>query len=411
MLDLKSTIMDIKGAYLNGILDEEIYMRQPEGFSDGTDKVLRLRKTLYGLKQSGRVWNRRLRSYLQSIGFTQLIMDTCIYIRLTHDGFDIIATWVDDLYILCTTDKRLLKVKSEINSEFEATDQGEPKLLLGIEIDRNYPQHSIKITQTQYILRMLSRFNMADARPVATPLPSGIQYQPSTDDDAFEDQSLYRSAIGSLMYAAIGTRPDIAYAVNTLSQFNVKPSQAHWNAVKHVLRYLKGTADYGILYDMNSGYSSFDVSAFSDADNGKSWHKKAITGGVLLLAGGAIKWIAEKQPTITLSTMEAEYVAANSVTRAVKWLRQLIEELGFIIRDPVALFIDNQTAIRISENPELHRKSQHIDKQFHWIREQIEEGIISANWVPGEENLADIFTKSLPATRFSTLRTYLGILG
>jgi hypothetical protein len=294
-------------------------------------------------------------------------MDTCIYIHLTHNGFDIIATWVDNLYILCTMDERLLKVKLEINFEFEATDQGEPKLLLGIEIDHNYPQHSIKIMQTQYILCMLSRFNMADACPVATLLPSSIQYQPSTNDDAFEDQSLYRSAIGSLMYAAIGTQPDIAYAVNTLSQFNVKPSQVHWNAVKHVLHYLKGTADYGILYNMNSRYSSFDVSAFLDTDNGKSWHKKAITSGVLLLARGTIKWIMEKQPTIMLSTMEAKYIAANSVMHTVKWLQQLIEELRFIICDPVALFIDNQTAIHISENLELHRKSQHIDKQFHWI--------------------------------------------
>jgi hypothetical protein len=142
-------------------------------------------------------------------------------------------------------------------------------------------------------------------------------------------------------------------------------------------------ADYSILYNMNSRYSSFDVSAFSDTDNSKSWHKKAITSRVLLLARGAIKWVVEKQPTIMLSTMEAEYVAANSVTRTVKWLQQLIEELRFIICDPVALFIDNQTAICISENLELHWKSQHIDKQFHWIREQIEEGIISANWVPG----------------------------
>jgi hypothetical protein len=187
---------------------------------------------------------------------------------------------------------------------FEATYQGEPKLLLGIEFHRNRDAHSITISQTRYITKLIQHFHLADCKSVSTPLPAGIQYQPATDNDTFEDPSLYRSAIGSLMYAAIVTRPDIAYAVNTLSQFNVKPSQTHWNAVKHVLRYLQGTSSLEITYDMNSGLTDLTLAAFTDSDNGKPFHKKAISGGVILLAGGAIKWIAEKQPIITLSTMK-----------------------------------------------------------------------------------------------------------
>jgi len=410
MLDLEISQMDIKGAYLNGTLEEEIYMKQPEGFSDGTGRVCRLVHTLYGLKQSGREWNKTISSYLTSIGFTRLSTEHAIFIRRDSSDFDIVAIWVDDFFNIHTSTTRKESLRNEITNRFEATYQGEPKLLLGIEFHRNRDAHSITISQNQYISKIIQRFHLADCQHVSTPLPPGIQYQPATDDDAFDDPSLYRSAIGSLMYAAIATRPDIAYAVNTLSQFNVKPSRVHWNAVKHVLRYLQGTKSLGITYDMDSGFADLILASFSDSDNGKSFHKKAISGGVILLAGGAIKWIAEKQPIITLSTMEAEYVAANAVARSAKWTTQFIAELGFSQEHPVDLFIDNQTAKKIAENPELHKRSQHIDKRYHWIREQIELGFINLSWVPTDENLADIFTKSLATPRFIEHRLYLGML-
>ena len=224
MLDLEISQMDIKGAYLNGTLEEEIYMKQPEGFSDGTGRVCRLVHTLYGLKQSGREWNKTISSYLSSIGFTSLSTEHAIFIRRDCSDFDIVAIWVDDFFNIHTSTCRKENLRCEITNRFEATYQGEPKLLLGIEFHRNRDAHSIIISQNQYISKIIQRFHLADCQHVSTPLPPGIQYQPATDDDAFDDPSLYRSAIGSLMYAAIATRPDIAYAVNTLSQFNVKPS-------------------------------------------------------------------------------------------------------------------------------------------------------------------------------------------
>ncbi len=410
MLDLEISQMDIKGAYLNGTLEEEIYMKQPDGFSDGTGRVCHLIHTLYGLKQSGREWNKTISSYLTSIGFTRLSTEHAIFIRRDSSGFDIVAIWVDDFFNIHTSALRKEKLRTKIMNKFEATYQGEPKLLLGIEFHRNRDNHSITISQNQYISKIISRFHLADCQPVSTPLPPGIQYQPATDDDAFEDPSLYRSAVRSLMYAAIATHPNITYAVNSLSQFNVKPSRTHWNAVKHILRYLHGTKSLGITYDMDSGFADLILAAFSDSDNGKSFHKKAISGGIILLAGGAIKWIAEKQPIITLSTMEAEYVAANAVACSAKWTTQFISELGFSQDHPVDLFIDNQTAKKIAENPELHKRSQHIDKRYHWIREQIELGFINLSWVLTDENLADIFTKSLLAPRFIEHCLYLGML-
>jgi hypothetical protein len=409
MLDLEISQMDIKGAYLNGTL-EEIYMKQPEGFSDGTGRVCRLIHTLYGLKQSGREWNKTISSYLTSIGFTRLSTEHAIFICCDSSEFDIVAIWVDNFFNIHTSVLQKENLQNEITKRFEATYQGEPKLLLGIEFHRNRDTHSITISQNQYISKIISHFHLADCQPISTPLPPSIQYQPAMDNDAFEDPSLYRSAIGSLMYAAIATCPDIAYTVHSLSQFNVKPSRVHWNAVKHIIRYLQGTKSLGITYAMDSGYADLILTAFSDSDNGKSFHKKAISSGVILLASGAIKWIAEKQPIITLSTMEAEYVAANAVARSAKWTTQFIAELGFCQEHPVDLFIDNQTAKKIAKNPELHKRSQHINKQYHWIREQIELGFINLSWVPTDENLADIFTKSLATPQFIEHQLYLGML-
>jgi hypothetical protein len=391
MLNLEIAQMDIKGAYLNGKLEEEIYMRQP----DGTERVCKLKHTLYGLKQSGHEWNKTISNYLKSIGFTRLVTENCVFIRRDGAEYDIIAIWVDDLFILSTSTARKTCVKEQILKQFEATDQGEPKLLLGIEINRDQNSDSIKISQGRYIQKIIQHFETEYCVIASTPLPVGVQYQPAMENDQlFDNISLYRSAIGSLMYAAIATRPDIAYAVNSLSQFNTKPTQTHWNGVTHIFRYLKGTKEIGIIYDMMEGNANLGIVAYTNSDNGKSFHKKAITGGVILLAGGAVKWTAEKQPIITLSTMEAEYIAVNTVARNTKWLHQFLSELGFRQDIPSEIFIDNQTAKKISENPKLHKCSQHIDKQYHWIREQIEFGIISLQWIPSAENLADIFTKN-----------------
>src|SRR5258708_1538312 len=251
---------------------------------------------------------------------------------------------------------------------------------------------------------------MEDCKLATTPLPTSIQYQPSMDDEAFEDPSLYQLAIGLLMYAAIATHPNITYAINSLSQFNVKPSKKHWNDVKHVFWYLQGTWDIGITFDMDSGYADFIISSFSDSDNGKSFHKKAITGSAILLVGGAIKWIAEKQLIITLSSMEAEYVAANTVMHNSKWTTQFIQELGFQQEDPVNVYVDNQIVIKFAENPKLHKQLQHINKQYHWIQEQVKLGLVTLSWVPTEENLTNIFMKSLPASQFIKHQTYLRML-
>jgi len=214
------------------------------------------------------------------------------------------------------------------------------------------------------------------------------------------------------MYAAIGTRPDIQFAVTYLSQFLANPSETHWKAVGHIYRYLQGSPDKGITYDMLNGGATFEPTGYTDSDNGKSFQFHALSGGVILLAGGSIKWISKKQDRISLSTMDAEYVAAVEIARGIRWVTQFLEELNFPLQLPIALNIDNQTAKRLAENPEMHKRSQHIERRHHWIREQVDIGNIELFWRPGDENPADLFTKSLPPIKFNHHRDYgLGMYG
>lgn len=404
--------MDIKGAYLNGNLSDNLYMQQPVGCDDGTGRVCHLIHTLYGLKQSGREWNKTLKKFLvEEAGYTQLIKEYGMFCRHDSKGYDIIAVWVDDLFIVSTSNTRLENTKEQIKLKWESTDQGEPKLLLGIHLDKDSKTNTIKIHQKLYIARILRRFGMEDCSPVYTPLPPSIVYTPCSEDEIFPDQTKYRAAIGSLMFAAIATRPDIAYATNFLSQFNGKASQKHWNAIKHIFRYLKFTIDTGIMYDRTRHTEpKFTLTAYSDADNGKNHDRKSISGFVIVIAGGAIKWAAEKQRLITVSTAESEYVAANLAGRNCLFLRDIMEDLRFKHEDPIPLFMDSDGAIAISKNPENMRATIHIDKIFHWIRQHVDMGTFSPESIPSEHNPADIFTKSLPKDIFEKHKLNIGIL-
>ena len=403
--------MDIKGAYLNGNLEEEIYMRQPKGCDDGTGRVCRLKHTLYGLKQSGREWNKTLRKFLvEKLGYKQLVKEHGIFFRKDTEGYDIIAVWVDDFFIVSTSSRRLQKVKQEISIKWETTDQGNPKLLLGINLERNYATGSIKISQRQYIMKILRRFNMENSTPSPTPLPSSLTFMPN-DNDSFEDPTKYRAAIGSLMFAAIASRPDIAYATNLMAQFSKCPGQKHWNGVKHIFRYLKGSIDTGIIYDRNRhSEPKFTIITYSDADNGKGYDRKSISGSVIVLSGGAIKWTAEKQRLITVSTTESEYVAANLAGRNTLFIRDIMEEMGFIHDEPIPIFMDSDGAISLTKNPENMRATIHIDKIYHWIRQHVEEGTFSPESIPSKENPADLFTKLLPKSLFDYHTSNIGIL-
>lgn len=406
--DLDLGQMDIKGAYLNGDLKEEIYMAQPEGFDDGSGKVCRLWKTLYGLKQSGREWNIRFNDFMTKTGnYTRHSKDHCVYFRWHNLGIDIVAVWVDDLLI--ATKGRLLLIKREVLAEFEGTDQGEPRLLLGIEIQRDRNMRTIKISQEQYIQKVLRRFAMSDSHPVSTPVDHSIHLDPANEDNRM-NTTLYQQAVGSLMYAAVGTRPDLAFAIQTLSQFNHDPSTEHWTAIKRVLRYLKGTADLGITYDGTVDNDSINVEGFSDSDWASNHiNRRSISGYTFLMNGGAISWSSKKQPTVALSSMEGEYMAITHAWKQLKWHRDFWEALGFPQLTPSILRVDNRAAILLANNPEHHNRSKHIDTRYHRIRDEITIGTVDLIWCPTNDEVADIFTKPLPLAKFAKFRAELGM--
>lgn len=411
LLNLELGQMDITGAYLNGNLSEEIYMRQPTGFDDGSGRVCRLLRTLYGLKQSGREWNNRLNDHLvEKLGYTRFDnIDHCIYLRQCGDDFVYIAVWVDDLLFVCSSQNSLNTAKSEISSEFEATDQGDPRLLLGIEITRNRDASEIKISQGQFLRKILSRFGMEDSHSVTTPMENSNHLVPAAEDNLFENPSLYRAAIGSLMYAAIGTRPDLAFAVQKLAQFSHAPSNEHWKAIKRVLRYVKGTLDFGITYSGTEN-ASIIAEGFSDADWASDrMDRKSISGYVFILGGGAIAWSSKKQQTVALSSTEAEYMAVTRASQHAIWLRKFFAASGFPQNGPSRVLLDNRSALDLAYNPEFHDRSKHIDTRHHWIRDSIAADLITLEWIPTSEMVADTLTKSLPRLLFQKFAESMGM--
>ncbi|SJL04873.1 uncharacterized protein ARMOST_08244 [Armillaria ostoyae] len=396
--DLEISQMDVKGAYLNGELEEEIYMRQPEGYDDGSGRVCRLRKTLYGLKQSGCEWNWEFDRKLTSIGFSKLEADHCVYKRIREGRMTIITVWVDDLLIFSETIEDMMETKGELHNLFDVKDLGEPKKIIGIEIKRDRENGTISLSQKQYIEGVLTRFGMQNARPVSTLLDPNVILKKRTDDLIADPAMVggYQSVIGSLLYAARGTRPDISHAVQELGQFASNPGPEHWTALKRVCRYLAGTRNLELVFRANeegeiisTGYS--DASFASNPDD-----RKSISGYTYLIGGASFAWSSKKQSTVALSSTEAEYTALTHATRQAIWNRNLLSELGCPQEDSTLIFEDNQSTIALARDPQYHARSKHFDIQNHFIREKVENETIELYYCLTEEMVADIFTKTLP---------------
>ena len=363
--------VDVTTAFLNGTLEEEVYMHQPEGFvyQRKEELVCKLKKSIYGLKQSPRCWNTTLDTYLKELGFTQTASDPCIYYRKTGGDMLYIGVYVDDIILGAKTEKQLQEIKDELSKEFEIKDLGKLKYFLGMKVVQDEASKSIWIGQPAYTEDVLKRFGMENCKPTSTPVNASSKLQPATDQDEPVNQTEFQSAIGSLMYLAVSTRPDIAYAVNNLAKFISKPQKEHWTALKRVLRYLKDTVNYGILYRQEG---SNECIGYSDADwAGDVSDRRSTSGYIFMLGGGAISWSSRKQKCVALSTAEAEYVALAGAAQECIWLRQLIAELEGSSQSPMLLYEDNQAAIAMTKNPQFHGRAKHIDIRHHFVREQV----------------------------------------
>ncbi|RKK64725.1 Retrovirus-related Pol polyprotein from transposon TNT 1-94 [Fusarium oxysporum] len=406
-LDLELEQMDVKTAFLYGDVEEEIYIAQPQGFDDKSGKVFRLRKALYGLKQSPRIWYQTLSSFLDTLGFKPLNADVGVFIR----GTTYIAVYVDDLLIAGPDKEEIRQIKASLNKKFEMTDLGPCQYYLGMSIWRERRNKAIFLSQRAYVEKVLREFDMSESKPVATPLNTS-RFQPVPDEyNASEATKLwYARAIGSLMYAMLGTRPDIAFAVSLCSRYLVNPTNEHVQAVKRIMRYLRGTINLGLAFSGPLrplvGYTDSDWAGDHDT-------RRSTAGYVFNVGTGAISWNSKRQPTVALSSCEAEYMGQTQCAKEAIWLRGLLRELLAQYKhgdlQTTILYGDNQGAIAMAKNPQFHARTKHIDLQWHYVRERALDGDVELQYVPTEQQIADGLTKALPKDRFIAFRNALGI--
>lgn len=399
--------MDVKTAFLHGDLHEEIFMVPPPGVvRPGEPKLYwKLRKSLYGLRQSPRMWNEKLDSFLREIGFVRCEFDFGVYVNVA--GRVIIGVYVDDLALVGSTDA-VARIKSKLAGRFDMSDLGSAHWLLGIEVVQD--SAGIFLSQSAYIEKLLVDVGMDDCHPVPTPITERLTavYGPWTKEEAEMMENLpYREIVGALNHLALCTRPDLSFAVSSVSRYNACPAPAHWIAVKRILRYLRGTSDYALTLPANG---SAVLSGYADADwGGDGDTRKSTTGYIYHLGGAPILWCSKRQTAVALSSTEAEYMSMCQAVKECLWLTGLLKEIGGSQIGPVLLRGDNQSALSLAQHPVMHPRSKHIDIQFHFIREQVERGVVSVEYVQSEHNVADVFTKPLGPEKFRSFVPLLGL--
>ena len=397
--------LDVTTAFLNGTLEEEVYMKQPEGFVvDGKeDMVCKLHKSIYGLKQSPRCWNMALDTHLKSIGLQQSDSDPCLY-TAQEGEMAIVAVYVDDILIATESEKKMIEVKQCLSQRFDTKDLGELTSFLGVQVKRE--PGGMWIGQPGYTSRVLEKFNMADCKPVSTPVDTSVKLQKNDAGPEFS-RSIYQSAVGCLLYLANWTRPDITFAVSNVARYSADPRLVHWTAVKRILRYLKGTSDYGVKYKVQEG----EIFGHCDADwAGDVNDRKSTSGYVFSMSGSPVSWRSKKQSCVALSTAEAEYVALAAAAQEAIWLRNLMEDLKGGNKAATVIHDDSQAAISMSKNPQFHGKGKHIEIKYHYIREQVLKGNVVLKYCPTENMLADILTKGLNREQHEKLRKQMNVV-
>jgi hypothetical protein len=318
----------------------------------------------------------------------------------------IIAIWVDDLIIFGKGMDGINKLKVKLNEELEMKDLGELHYFLGIQVHRNRKERQLSINQTGYINSILERFEMTNSKPMSTPIAIGTKLKKATTNDYLVDQKRYQSIVGSEMYPMLCTRPDIAYAISQVSQFNSVPTTEHEIVAKRILRYFNGTKDLGIRFD---GASGLRLEAYSDSDWGASEDRRSISEYIFILAGGAISWQSKKQSTVASSSTEGEYMALLQAVKEIIWIQRFLSDIGREAENQDLIKEDNQGAIALAHNPQYHARTKHIDIQYHFVRECVENGKVRLEYCPTMDMVADGLTKALGRDRHHDLAAKMGL--
>ena len=399
--------MDVKSAFLNDDLQEEVYVTQPPGFMNPkySGRVMKLNKALYGLKQAPRAWNSKLDQELVKLGFCRSEEEHAVYKRGSGNTLLLLGVYVDDL-IICGPDTRLIaEFKKEMCNTFSMSDLGLLSYYLGLEV-RQKPGE-ITICQRAYANKIVEQCGMRGCNPVDTPMEQNNKLFPGRPDIA-KDVTKFRSIVGSLRYL-VNSRPDIAFAVGMVSRFMESPTVEHWAAIKRIVRYVAGTSEYGCTY-LNNTTAELELLGYSDSDHAGDLEKRKSTSGVLFfLNGNAVTWTSQKQRTVSLSSCESEYIAAASAACQGVWLSRLLADLTGQGVKRFRLLMDSRSAIELSKNPVYHERSKHIDTRYHFIRECIADGLVEVEHVGTDNQLADILTKPLGRVKFIEMRQALGV--
>jgi hypothetical protein len=401
--------LDIKTAFLNADVKEDIYVLPVEGMRVREGHVLKLNKALYGIKQAPREWNININNTITTLGFTKCRKDECIYVKVSKSrNIIMLGLFVDDIIVSyhVTDEVEWFSLKSRLMQRYELSDIGDAHVILGMRITRinNYTY----VDQQAYTREKLEEFNMSECRTSSTPGDVNVHLNDSVGE---VNRHTYMKLVGSLMYAMQATRPDITHATNVVSRHMNNPKPTHMRAAFKVMRYLSGCVNYGLRYNNDERvykWNEVTITGYCDADwGGDKSDRKSTTGYCVFVNENLISWCTRKQQTVALSSAEAELMAMVEVVKEVKWMSMLLEEIGYRVTKPIQILSDNQAAIKIAHNDIEHDRTKHIDIKYHFVRNEVNRGQVTVKWIRTQQQIADIFTKTLTHAPFITHRDKL----
>ena len=406
--DLELHQLDIKTAFLNGDLEEDIWMAQPEGYKEGgAGMACHLKKALYGLKQAPRAWHHRLKTELEACGFKVTEADAGLFTLHDEEAPVYMPVYVDDLLLASKSTGAIIRVKERLGAAFDVRDLGEADYFLSMKVERDRAAGTLSITQPKLTAELIEKFGMTESNGRTTPLSPALRLEtPKEGEELDTTKYPYQELVGSLLYLSVCTRPDISQAVGVLARHMSNPGKEHWQAAKGVLRYLTSTKALGITF---GGGMHSELECYCDADYaGDINTRRSTTGYVFILNGGAISWNSKLQPTVAASTVEAEYMAASSAVKEALWIRRLLMEMDVPIDVPI-IKCDSQGAIKLLKHPIASQRSKHIDVIHHFVRERVMRKEVSFEYCNTKQMVADMLTKPLAETGFVKYRAAMGI--
>ncbi|CAI5464814.1 unnamed protein product [Closterium sp. Yama58-4] len=407
--------MDISTAFLNGILEEDVYMTQPPGYEDGTGRVCKLKKNIYGLKQAPRCWYQKLAAVLEEMGFRTSSCDESLFLKGEGEKLVLFLVYVDDILLFSSSMKEIQKVQQQLMENFKCKNLGEVKYYLGMHVERDPDHRWLKLHQEKFIKELGEKYGIENERKVATPLPAEFKLVKAAEDEGVEaeEQQQFQSLVGSLLYTALHTRPDISFSVGQLARVVQNPSEEQVDAAERVVKYLNSHPSIGVQYSASAqvkqkgvevlkekgerlGEGKLFLTCFTDATWASEKEDSSSVGGyICVVGGGPVSWRSKKQTETALSSVESEYMAMFHGVKEVIWLRRLLEEIGQEQKVATPLFCDSKGALGMARNAVLHGLNKHMRIKWHWLRKEVKRGTVNPIYIKTHQQPADFLTKRL----------------